>query len=273
MADHTNHRSQLSQTFDDQYSAQSTQNLAPLTCANSTPIIGAAASGSSSISPMQSSGGGVGEAPEQQAVSTVRRPRGRPPGSKNKPKQSVVADRDDETPNHVILEVAAGSDVVDSVMQFARRRRRGISVLSGSGSISNVTLLQPNPHPTTCTINGPLSLVSLSGTYINGDFPPPGDSPSSSSAIPPPGYSSFGICLSNAQNCVFGGVVVGKLIAASVVVVVATTFKKAPATFMIDQSTEIEVEGNNSFDSVIANCGICNSDVAMNEIGCPSSPF
>ncbi|KAL0352544.1 UNVERIFIED_CONTAM: AT-hook motif nuclear-localized protein 27 [Sesamum calycinum] len=52
-----------------------------------------------------------------------RRPRGRPPGSKNKPKPPIIVTRD--SPNALrshVLEVSSGNDIVDSVSVYARRR-------------------------------------------------------------------------------------------------------------------------------------------------------
>jgi hypothetical protein len=56
----------------------------------------------------------------------TRRPRGRPPGSKNKPKPPIFVTRD--SPNALrshVMEITNGADVADSVAQFARRRRGG----------------------------------------------------------------------------------------------------------------------------------------------------
>ncbi|KAJ6809013.1 putative AT-hook motif nuclear-localized protein 29 [Iris pallida] len=56
-----------------------------------------------------------------------RRPRGRPAGSKNKPKPPIIITR--ESPNALrshVLEIATGADIVDAVNSFARRRQRGV---------------------------------------------------------------------------------------------------------------------------------------------------
>ncbi|RHN80272.1 hypothetical protein MtrunA17_Chr1g0186441 [Medicago truncatula] len=56
-----------------------------------------------------------------------RRPRGRPPGSKNRPKPPIFVTRD--SPNALkshVMEVAGGADIAESVAQFARRRQRGV---------------------------------------------------------------------------------------------------------------------------------------------------
>jgi len=73
-----------------------------------------------------------------------RRPRGRPPGSKNKMKPPIIIHQD--SPNGLrahVLEIANGCDVAESLATFARRRQRGVCILSGSGTVTNVTLRQP----------------------------------------------------------------------------------------------------------------------------------
>ncbi|THG13564.1 hypothetical protein TEA_007827 [Camellia sinensis var. sinensis] len=68
-----------------------------------------------------------GDEPKEGAVEVgTRRPRGRPPGSKNKPKPPIFVTRD--SPNALrshVMEVAGGTDVAESIAQFARRRQRG----------------------------------------------------------------------------------------------------------------------------------------------------
>ncbi|WRX30258.1 PPC domain - like 10 [Theobroma cacao] len=78
----------------------------------------------------------------------TRRPRGRPAGSKNKPKPPIIVTRD--SPNALrshVLEISSGADIVDSLSNYARRRGRGICVLSGSGTVANVSLRQPASPP------------------------------------------------------------------------------------------------------------------------------
>ncbi|KAL4317715.1 hypothetical protein AHAS_Ahas15G0412800 [Arachis hypogaea] len=168
-----------------------------------------------------------------------KKPRGRPPGSKNKPKPPVVITQEsDHVMKPVVIEVAAGSDVVEAVVSFARRRQVSLSVLSGSGTIANVTLRHPYSHAPALTLHGPFTLLSFSGSYIAGPFTPsprplPLASPASasastdaSSASPTPTCSSFAVSFSGSQGQIFGGVVAGTLVAASTVVVSASIFKR-----------------------------------------------
>lgn len=143
-----------------------------------------------------------------------RRPRGRPPGSKNKPKPPIIITRD--SPNALrahVLEIANGCDVGESVATFARRRQRGICILSGSGTVTNVTLRQPAAPGATVTLHGRFEILSLSGAFL----PPPA----------PPGATGLTIYLAGGQGQVVGGSVVGALVASGPVIVMAASFLNA----------------------------------------------
>ncbi|XP_043711157.1 AT-hook motif nuclear-localized protein 25-like [Telopea speciosissima] len=144
-----------------------------------------------------------------------RRPRGRPPGSKNKPKPPIIVTRD--TPNALrshVLEISAGADVVESVSNYARRRGRGVCILSGGGAVANVTLRQPAaPVGSVVTLHGRFEILSLSGTVL----PPPA----------PPGAGGLTIFLAGGQGQVVGGSVVGPLVASGPVVLMAASFANA----------------------------------------------
>ena len=156
-----------------------------------------------------SSGGGGA------TTSTSRRPRGRPPGSKNKPRPPIIVTRD--SPNALrshVLEVAAGADVMESVLNYARRRGRGVCVLSGGGTVMNVTLRQPAaPSGSVVTLHGRFEILSLSGTVL----PPPA----------PPSAGGLSIFLSGGQGQIVGGSVVGPLMASGSVTLMAASFANA----------------------------------------------
>ncbi|KAA8515771.1 hypothetical protein F0562_018618 [Nyssa sinensis] len=140
-----------------------------------------------------------------------RRPRGRPSGSKNKPKPPVIISRESaNTLRAHILEVSSGCDVFESVATYARKRQRGICVLSGSGTVTNVTLRQPAAAGAIVTLQGRFEILSLSGSFL----PPPA----------PPGATSLTIYLAGGQGQVVGGNVVGALIASGPVIVIAASF-------------------------------------------------
>ncbi|XP_073225840.1 AT-hook motif nuclear-localized protein 15 [Cicer arietinum] len=146
--------------------------------------------------------------------SSSRRPRGRPPGSKNKPKPPIVITK--ESPNALrshVLEIISGSDVAESIAAFANRRHRGVSVLSGSGIVANVTLRQPAAPGGVITLHGRFEILSLSGAFL--------PSPS------PPGATGLTVYLAGGQGQVVGGSVAGSLIASGPVMVIAATFANA----------------------------------------------
>ncbi|XP_054799296.1 AT-hook motif nuclear-localized protein 15-like [Prosopis cineraria] len=146
--------------------------------------------------------------------SSGRRPRGRPPGSKNKPKPPVVVTK--ESPNALrshVLEISSGTDVAESLSTFANRRHRGVSVLSGSGIVTNVTLRQPAAPGGIITLHGRFEILSLSGAFL----PAPS----------PPGATGLTVYLAGGQGQVVGGAVVGSLVASGPVLVIAATFANA----------------------------------------------
>lgn len=144
-------------------------------------------------------------------VVASRRPRGRPPGSKNKPKPPVIITRESaNTLRAHILEVGGGCDVFDSIATYARRRQRGICILSGSGTVTNVNLRQPTAAGAVLTLQGRFEILSLTGSFL----PPPA----------PPGATSLTIYLAGGQGQVVGGNVVGELMAAGPVTIIAASF-------------------------------------------------
>ncbi|KAJ7957902.1 AT-hook motif nuclear-localized protein [Quillaja saponaria] len=100
------------------------------------------------------------------AIAATRRFRGRPMGSKNKPKPPIIVTRDSKQSyqSHV-LEVSAGVDILESLSNYAKRRGKGICVLSGSGIVANVSLRRPASDSGESVVNlqGRLEILSLSG--------------------------------------------------------------------------------------------------------------
>ncbi|KAL3521127.1 hypothetical protein ACH5RR_019276 [Cinchona calisaya] len=146
--------------------------------------------------------------------SSRRRPRGRPPGSKNKPRPPIVITK--ESPNALrshVLEITSGSDVVECISTFAQRRHRGVSVLSGSGIVTNVNLRQPAAVGGVITLHGRFEILSLSGAFL----PAPS----------PPVATGLTVYLGGGQGQVVGGTVVGPLMASGPVMVIAATFTNA----------------------------------------------
>ncbi|CAN8269684.1 unnamed protein product [Cochlearia groenlandica] len=161
--------------------------------------------------------------PREGAVEApTRRPRGRPSGSKNKPKPPIFVTRD--SPNALkshVMEIASGTDVIETLATFARRRQRGICILSGNGTVANVTLRQPSTAsvvsapaaPAVLALQGRFEILSLTGSFLPGPAPP--------------GSTGLTIYLAGGQGQVVGGSVVGPLVAAGPVMLIAATFSNA----------------------------------------------
>lgn len=174
-----------------------------------------------------------------------RRPRGRPPGSKNKAKPPVIITRESaNTLRAHILEVGSGCDVFDSVASYARRRQRGICILSGSGTVTNVSLRQPAASGAVVTLHGRFEILSLAGSFL----PPPA----------PPGATSLSVYLAGGQGQVVGGSVVGELTAAGPVIVIAASFTNvAYERLPLEEEDEEQVQisggagvGNNNINII-----------------------
>ncbi|KAK4747449.1 hypothetical protein SAY87_014035 [Trapa incisa] len=146
----------------------------------------------------------------------MRRPRGRPAGSKNKPKPPIIITRDSANALHThVMEVADGQDIVESISAFARRRQRGVCILSGTGTVVNITLRQPQSggQATAVVLHGRFEILSLAGSFL----PPPA----------PPEATGLAVYLSGGQGQVVGGSVVGTLTASGPVVIMAASFSNA----------------------------------------------
>ncbi|KAM7258366.1 hypothetical protein ACFE04_014107 [Oxalis oulophora] len=155
----------------------------------------------------------TGSAHDEPSIEISRRPRGRPPGSKNKPRPPIFITREPEpVMSPYILEVPGGTDIVEIISRFCRRKNLGLCVLSASGTVANVTLRQPSTTTaSTITFHGRFDLLSISATFL----------PQTSSYQVP---NVFSISLATPQGQIMGGVVAGALIAAGTVFVVAASF-------------------------------------------------
>ncbi|XP_074379688.1 AT-hook motif nuclear-localized protein 17-like [Apium graveolens] len=162
------------------------------------------------------------------SIEVIRRPRGRPPGSKNKPKSPVVVTREPEASmSPYVLEIPSGSDIINTITTFCRRRNSGLCILNGSGMVTNVTLKQPSTTPgATVTFHGRLDMLSISATIL------------------PNLANNFTITLAGPQGQIVGGAAVAPLVAASTVYVIAASFN-SPAYHRLPLEDEQEGIDNN----------------------------
>lgn len=113
---------------------------------------------------------------------------------------------------HVIT-VNAGEDVAMKVLSFSQQESRAICLLSASGSISNVTLRQPNSSGGTLTYEGRFEILSLSGSFMPTD-----------NGIVKSRSGGMSVSLAGPDGRVLGGGLAGLLVAASPVQVVLGSF-------------------------------------------------
>ncbi|PWA82730.1 hypothetical protein CTI12_AA175310 [Artemisia annua] len=100
-----------------------------------------------------------------------------------------------------VLELPAGVDIVETVNSYCRTRNMALCILTGSGTVTNVTLRQPTTTPpASVTFHGRFDILSISATVI------PAVSPSA------PFANGFTISLAGPQGQIVGGAVSGQLI-------------------------------------------------------------
>ncbi|KAL0671758.1 hypothetical protein Bca4012_034462 [Brassica carinata] len=131
--------------------------------------------------------------------------------SKNKPKPPIIVTQD--SPNSLrahALEISSRNDICETLSDFARRKQRGICILSANGCVTNVTLRQPASSGAIVTLHEHFEILSLLGSIL----PPPS----------PVGITGLTIYLAGPQGQVVGGGVVGGLIASGPVVLMVASF-------------------------------------------------
>ncbi|EEF51181.1 AT-hook motif nuclear-localized protein 5 [Ricinus communis] len=145
-----------------------------------------------------------------------KRARGRPPGTGRKQQLALLGEWMNSSAGiafspHVIR-IGVGEDIVAKVLSFAQQRPRALCILSGTGTVSSVTLRQPASSGPTLTFEGRFEILCLSGSYLVAEDGGPRNRTGGISAS-----------LSSPDGHVIGGAI-GMLIAAGPVQVVACSF-------------------------------------------------
>ncbi|CBI40765.3 hypothetical protein AAG906_030389 [Vitis piasezkii] len=144
--------------------------------------------------------------------SSLKKARGRPPGSSKKQQMEALGSAGVGFTPHVIT-VKAGEDVSSKIMSFSQHGPRAVCILSANGAISNVTLRQPATSGGTVTYEGRFEILSLSGSFLLSEN---GGQRSRTGGL--------SVSLSGPDGRVLGGGVAGLLTAASPVQVVVGSF-------------------------------------------------
>lgn len=139
----------------------------------------------------------------------TRRPRGRPLGSRNKPKGPLHGIREiTETAKCLTLEIPSGLNVTDIVESFMGSSDLGVVVIGGRGNVTNVNLSQAFHVGDMVGNKGPLEIISLTGAFPRG--------------VDTRGGTGLKVTLTDAQGNHIGGTVVS-LIAYGTVLVTLNT--------------------------------------------------
>ncbi|WVZ10984.1 hypothetical protein V8G54_015514 [Vigna mungo] len=152
----------------------------------------------------------------------LKRTRGRPVGSKNKPKLTLPINQNNEhAQKPILIQIPKHSDVIETLSKFARDYKISITVRSASGSILNATLRDNQYGTSTFIVHGPFTLVSLTGTCINNNS----SSTSLSSNVDLDCFFNISFCSSSGQS--FIGIVGGRITAGDNVVLTITVFRNS----------------------------------------------
>ncbi|KAF5729994.1 hypothetical protein HS088_TW20G00364 [Tripterygium wilfordii] len=101
---------------------------------------------------------------------TPKRCRGRPPGTGRKQQLSLLGEWMNSSAGlafapHVAT-IAVGEDIVTKILSFAQQRPRAVCILSGTGTVSTITLHQPVSSKPSVTYEGRFQILCLSGSYL-----------------------------------------------------------------------------------------------------------
>ncbi|XWS38373.1 hypothetical protein CRYUN_Cryun19dG0125600 [Craigia yunnanensis] len=103
-------------------------------------------------------------------ASVEKRNRGRPPGTGRKQQLATLGEWMNRSAGLAFaphaFTVGIGEDIVAKMLSFSQQRPRAVCILSGSGTVSSVTLRQPASSTPTVTYEGCFEIVCLSGSYL-----------------------------------------------------------------------------------------------------------
>lgn len=110
------------------------------------------------------------KASSESDASGQKKNRGRPPGSGRKQQLALLGEwmynsAGQAFAPHVVT-IGAGEDIVAKMLAFAQQRPRAICIMSGSGTVSSVTLRQPASTTPSVTYEGRFEILCLSGSFL-----------------------------------------------------------------------------------------------------------
>ncbi|XP_058746781.1 AT-hook motif nuclear-localized protein 28-like [Vicia villosa] len=147
---------------------------------------------------------------------------------------------------NIFLEIPIGNDVVEAIIDFAKSREASIVVMKGSGLVSDITLLQSDSRIPTYKLDGPFNVLSLAGVYLN-----PNCCRVPDHLIYDPLCTAFALQLSGSRAQVFGGVIGGKIIAASDIQISASLFKRPDFLRLVTTNGNVQVFEDDDVPTIV----------------------
>ncbi|KAL2342763.1 hypothetical protein Fmac_004048 [Flemingia macrophylla] len=153
---------------------------------------------------------------ESATAPSQKKGRGRPPGSGRKQQLAALGEWMNSSAGmafspHVVT-IGAGEDIAAKLLSLSQQRPRALCILSGTGTVSSVTLRQPASTNASVTFEGRFQILCLSGSYLIAEDGGPSNR-----------TGGISVSLSSPDGHVVGGGV-AVLIAASPVQVVLCSF-------------------------------------------------
>lgn len=119
--------------------------------------------------------------------------RGRPLGSRNRPKVRVYPNEELSNPL-VVLEFPPNCEIISWLLRYAQGRNISLAVVSGCGSVSEVVFAPAQSQQLSRAYrDGIMAMLSMSGTYIN------------SPTEPSPSHSFFNVKVARNREEITGG--------------------------------------------------------------------
>ncbi|KAK6135269.1 hypothetical protein DH2020_030990 [Rehmannia glutinosa] len=112
-----------------------------------------------------------------------------------------------------MITVNTGEDIMMKIISFSQEGSRAICILAANGTISNVTLRQPNCSGGTLTYEGRFEILSLTGSFMPSD-----------NGLTKSRSGGMSVSLAGPDGRVLGGGLAGMLVAAGPVQIVLGSF-------------------------------------------------
>ncbi|QCD79347.1 hypothetical protein DEO72_LG1g2986 [Vigna unguiculata] len=167
--------------------------------------------------------------------SPAKKPRGRPPGSKNKKTSSpslLRPEPDESSMKLFAFNVPPNIDIMGFIFDIAHKDNVNVTVLNASGTINSLILHNSTIGVTDIIMHGPSTLLSLSGSYFYNTH----------NTLHPPFPLCFGINIFTSQDKILGGVIGGSLISGDAVSLTISTFKNPR---FLNYTYQVEERHNN----------------------------